>query len=355
MARPRSTVSIYTLSKKLGLSAATISKALGDYPQISETTRARVRAAAKELDFTPNRVSRRTVNICAVIQRDPGAPINFKPYVASVLEGLAHYTWSNGLESSFFGGDYLEINKMDLVRELYKRQVDGAVLINADVHSSFIQKMIDQRFPYVCLATADRAEGRRIVGVDERAAAVKAADYLFQLGHRHILVLLSNAEGQSGKERLAGFLSAAANRKIEVSKELIIAPKDLTLGGLASGFSLVRGAMRKFPRVTAVYAMDQNMALGASRALTASGYHVPNDVSVICCDDCEYHEYSSPPISAVSIPTERLAYHAARLVHEQILGSDSTGSDSDELWLQPELIVRESTAPARAKTPRAQR
>lgn len=348
MARPRNKVSIYTLSEELGLSPATVSKALRDYPQISESTRQRVREAAKQKQFTPTSVSRERINICTLIQRDPGAPINFKPFVASVLEGIAKYTWTHDLESSFFGGDYKELNKMNLVRELYKRQVDGAIIVNADSHSRFISKMVDQSFPYACLVTTDQEENRNIIGVDEHSLAYKAADYLLQLGHQRILVLVSNAEGRTGRERLAGFKSAMEDRKVPVDPQLIIEPKDLTLGGLGSGFSLTGLAMHKHPDITAIYTMDQNMALGASRALLSAGFRIPEDVSIICCDDCEYHEYSSPSISAVSIPTEMLAFQAARMVHQQIVDSLPEHAEETSRTLQPKLIVRESTGPARS-------
>jgi DNA-binding LacI/PurR family transcriptional regulator len=347
MARPRQKISVYTLSKELGLSAATVSKALGEYPQVGEKTRARVRAAAKKLNFKPAQISRRRLNVCALIQRDPGAPINFKPYVSSVLEGLARYAWSHDLESSLFGGDYEELNQMDLVRELYKRQVDGVVIVNADANSQFIESLVEQQFPHVLLMTSDEKSGRRVVAVDEHQVAQNAAEFLTQLGHRKILVLVSNAEGRSGRDRLAGFMDAMNNADIPVDKSLIITPKDLTQGGLASGFSLVSGAMRNHPEVTAIYAMDQNMALGASRALWSMGYRIPQDVSLICCDDCEYHEYATPSISAVSIPAEKLAFYAAQLVHQAILGETDGHDIQGDMWLQPKLIVRESTGPVR--------
>lgn len=348
MARPRSKVSIYTLSEELGLSPSTISKALRDYPQINEDTRARVREAARKKEFTPVSVSQRRINICALIQRDPGAPINFKPYVSSVLEGMAKYAWSHELESSFFGGDYHELNQINVVRELYKRQVDGAIVINADSHSHFIAKMVSQRYPHACLLTADTTENRRLIDVDERAVAAKAADFLIQLGHRHILVLVSNSEGRTGKERVAGFRAAMKKAKLPVDESLIIAPPDLTLGGLASGFTLAQWALKKHPHLTAIYAMDQNMALGACRGLLANGVSIPGDVSVICCDDCDYHEYVTPTLTAVSIPTEKLAFHAARMVHHQILEADTLDTMEGSLRLQPELIVRESTGKVRA-------
>ncbi len=336
-------VTIYTLSKELGVSPATISKALNNSPELNEKTAATIRKKADEYGFKPRPLATRTTNICALIQTPSAATSCFSPFTVDAMQGMMDYLQENDLEFSLYSEDLSKLNSGLLLRQLGRRNINGAVLINTDENSNFYPELDKNRFPYCSLLTNPGKSAKNLLSIDNEDAARRAVEYLIQLGHRNIAVIVTPAHGVTGKERLSGYKNALKNAGIPPDPALIV-KADSTQEPLEFGHRAALELFRANPNATALFVMGERIAIGAMHALNHLGKSVPDDVSLISCDDAPEASYLTPPLTVMRIPNRKLGYAAARWVHQMI--TDSNGHKYiHEPWMRGELIIRESTAP----------
>ncbi len=340
-------VTIYTLSKELGVSPATISKALNNSPELNEKTASTIRKKADEYGFRPRPLVTRTTNICALIQTPSAAASCFSPFTVDAMQGMMDYLQENDLEFSLFSEDVAKLNAGLLLRQLGRRNINGAVLINTDEDSRFYEELDKNRFPYCSLLTNTGKTQKNLLTIDNEDAALRAVEYLIQLGHRHIAIIVTPAHGVTGRERLAGYKNALKNAGIAPNPALIV-QADSIQEPLEFGHRAALELFRANPDATALFVMGERIAIGAMHALNQLGKSVPNDVSLISCDDAPEASYLNPPLTVMRIPNRKLGCAAARWVHQMI--AENNGHELvHEPWMRGELVIRESTAPCAAK------
>lgn len=335
-------VTIYTLSKELGVSPATISKALNNSPELNEKTAAKIRKTAESYGFKPRPLVTRTTNICALIQTPNASASCFSPFTVDAMQGMMDYLQENDLEFSLYSEDIFKLNGGLLLRQLGRRNITGAVLINTDEDSNFYEELDKNRFPYCSLLTNPGKTEKNLLTINNEDAAERAVEYLIQLGHRNIAVIVTPAHGVTGRERLTGYKNALKKAGIPLNPALIT-KADSTQEPLEFGHRATQELFRSNPQTTALFVMGERIAIGAMHALNQLGKSVPNDVSLISCDDAPEASYLNPPLTVMRIPNRKLGYAAARWVHQMITDSNSH-EQIHEPWMRGELIVRESTA-----------
>ena len=300
-AKPRS-VSIYRLAEELNLSPATISRALSNSPVISAETRNRVRLKAIEYGFRPRQISRRTTNICALVQVEDGAATMFSNYVNAILDGMWRYLNGAGLEMSLYSGSSEKLNGLNLPRALQRMNVDGVVIINADDRSGF------------------------------------------DMGHRRIGLLNSIPHLPTGQRRMEGYRRALEERGMPFDPDIVVVPLSSDKG-IAFGYNGTVRLIKEHPDVTAMLVLDEQMAVSALSALQSFGKRVPQDFSVLAFDDSPEAIYLQPPLTVLRAPNNEIGYTAARWVHDQIRG-DAPENFPHEPWMRGDLLIRDSTGPA---------
>lgn len=335
---------IFTLSKELGFSPATISKALNNSPEISSETSEKIRRAAKEKGFSPRQMASRTINICALIQTPNATASCFSPYTVDVMQGMMDYLQENELEFSLYSDEFTKLNSGLLLRQLGRRNVGGAVLINTSEDSEFYTDFDKNLFPYCSLLTNTGKTSRNLLTIDNTDAAFRAVQYLIQLGHRNIATIVTPAHGVTGKERLAGYKKALEQAGITQNPAWIVRA-DFEQDGLEFGCSGTLNLFRSHPEITALFVMGERVAIGVKHALHQLGIPIPGRVSLIACDDAPEAAYLNPPLTVMKIPNRKLGYTAARWVHQMIM-TGVTAELPREPWMRGELVIRDSTAPA---------
>lgn len=335
---------IFTLSKELGFSPATISKALNNSPEISSETSEKIRRAAKKKGFSPRQMASRTINICALIQTPNATASCFSPYTVDVMQGMMDYLQENELEFSLYSDEFTKLNSGLLLRQLGRRNVGGAVLINTSEDSEFYTDFDKNLFPYCSLLTNTGKTSRNLLTIDNTDAAFRAVQYLIQLGHRNIATIVTPAHGVTGKERLAGYNKALEQAGITPNPAWIVRA-DFEQDGLEFGCSGTLNLFRSHPEITALFVMGERVAIGVKHALHQLGIPIPGRVSLIACDDAPEAAYLNPPLTVMKIPNRKLGYTAARWVHQMIM-TGVTAELPREPWMRGELVIRDSTAPA---------
>ncbi len=337
-------VTIYTLGEELGVSPATISKALNNSPELNADTAAKIRKKADEYGFKLRPISSRTTNICALIQT-PNADIGcFSPYTIEVMQGMMNYLQAHDLEFSLYSDEYAKLNDSRLLRKLGRRNIHGAIIINSNEDSTFHSMLDKNNFPYCNLLTGTGTSRRNLLTIDHTDVAFRAVDYLIQLGHRNIATIVTPAHGITGRDRLAGYKKALQQAGIPINPDWII-KADIEQEALEFGHQGTLELFRTHPEITALFVMGERVAVGAMHALNQLGKPIPAKVSLITCDDAPEVPYLNPPLTVVRIPNRKLGHAAAQWVHRMIEKPGTQNRHPQEPWMRSELVIRESTAP----------
>ncbi len=342
MPRTPAKMTIYKLGRELGISPSTVSKALNHSPEISAELRTRVQDLARANQFRPRLVSNRVPNICVLIQQVYGHPLDFSPYVARVMEGVAQYTREEGLEMSIYAADVDELNSVDLVRELRRRGIAGAVVMRANESSDFFKQLDQQHFPYVSLMSNNGRDLGHHIGLDGNQSAQDAVNYLTELGHRCIGVLDHDQGSSASRVRIEGYKQALASAGIAFDPRWVIAAREEQTG-LVFGRDGSCELLSRCPGMTALLVLDYSAAIGVLHGMNMSGKKVPEDVSVISFDDYPESAFLNPPLTTIGAPMDDMGYHAARYVYRRMRDLEPTDL-SHESALRYQLRVRASTA-----------
>lgn len=315
-----------------GVSHQTVSRVLNTPARVRGETRTRVLTAIEELGYRPNSAARALVTGRS---RRLGVVISngtlYGP--SSVLHGVEQAA----REANFFmSAVSLRAPTWPALREavghLADQGVEGVVLTTPLPGTGLLGTM--GQVPVVSVERDTGGVGARIDN-DQFGGATAATAHLLGLGHRTVWHLAGPADWGAATDRLAGWRAALAAAGA-------VAPPPLTGDWSArSGFEAGQ-MLAADPRVSAVFAGNDQMAIGLLRALQERGRRVPADVSVVGFDDIPEAAYLSPPLTTVRQDFTELGRRCLRLLIAQIESGPDTG---EQLLLSTELVVRSSTAP----------
>ena len=345
--RRKQSVTIFTLADELGINASTVSRALNNSPKISEKRRRQVKELAAKRGFTLRDFSPRLTNLCVLICTRESQTTIFSDFTDQVMNGVNRYCTENDLEFSIFSSPRKKLNTMNVVRELFRRSTDGLIILNADSDCTFIGQLEAEKIPYCCLLSGNPEFPDNVLTVNNQDLAERGVGYLTQLGHRHIAFLHSAPHNAAQRDRLQGYRNALARAGHPVNEALIpVPPLNSSSSGIEFGFQTTAALLEEHPHVTAIFAASTDLAEGARSACYKKGLRIPDDISLLGCDNSQHAEYFSPPLTVIDIPNDRLGHTAAAWVHQRLRGEGPTRPPV-EPWMQGSLIVRETTAPPR--------
>jgi LacI family transcriptional regulator len=330
-------VSLKQLAAHLGLNPATVSVVLNDVPgrSIPQATRDRIKAAAKELNYQPSLLARslrnrRTLTIGVLV------PELGDGYHTEVLSGIGDQLISAG----YFYFTTHHRHRPNLVEE-YTRMLVGRGAQGIIAVDTALEHPIP--VPVVAVAGHRHIEGVTNVVLDHYRAAELALNHLYGLGHRKIAFMRGQPFSSDSDVRWKGIQEVAAKLGLEIKPELVISlDRDLTSPEL--GYPVVRQLLSSGEPFTAIMAFNDISAMGAIRALQDCDLSVPGDVSVIGFDDIKAAAYTLPRLTTIRQPLAEIGRIATQSLLNRIHG---TVMPPDEVLVEPELVVRESTGPAK--------
>jgi len=318
------------------VSVATVSRALQRPEVVSETTRLHIQEVVRRLGYTPNALARnlRTARTRLIIALLPDIA---NPFFSEVIRGIEQVAHESGY--SVLLGE----TQSSLVREqayadmVAARQADGIITMSHRVPSIPMQG----RLPVVNACEYVKDAQISSVYVDNVAAARVAVDYLLMLGHREIAFIAGPPASPICVDREQGYRLALQRAEIAHKPALTVAG-DFSIEAGERAIELLLSQGHSF---SAVFCSNDEMAIGAMRALSASGLRVPDDVSVVGFDDIRFARYTTPALTTVAQPKNALGREAMSMLIE-LLG-DAEAPPRKRI-LSAELIVRGSTAPPRS-------
>ena len=335
---------IYDVAREAGVSTATVSKVLSNTPYVSAGTRAKVLAVVKHMNYVPSLAARgltksRTYIIGLVI-----------PYVSDYLFSDPHLLeFIRCLEQEANTRDYnlllATARTSDEAGSAYQRllstrYVDGAVLVAVRRGQPASTGLEKKDYPCVALGYHSPYGQQNTVHADDRQGALQAVRHLLDLGHRCIGVISGPPPLTAVEERLMGYQQALAERGIECDDAWIV-QGDFTPD---SGFQAVTMLWERVPQLTAIFSINDRMAMGALQCLRAKGFSVPGDIAIVGFDDIPSAAHFDPPLTTVRQPSLGMGHIAARKLFQLI---DNEIESFKSIVLPAELIVRASTGYAR--------
>lgn len=325
--------SIYDVARRAGVSHMTVSRVLNAHPNIRETTRTRVLQAIDEMNYTPSSIARalatrRARRIGVLID----GPVQNGPN--STLRALEIAAREVGYAVSAFSIGDDDASQMDSgVVELVTQGVDALCVIAPRESSLDLLRQQATGLPTIVIK-AEADESWHTVGVDQRAGARLAVDHLVGLGHRTIAHLAGPLDWLDARERVQGWRKSLAEAGLPEGPYVI--------GDWTSDFGFEFGRSFDLGETTAVFAANDQIALGVVHGLHGRGLRVPDDVSVVGFDDLSDARHFLPPLTTVRQDFAALG----KLALQQIIAAIEGDIEPSHDMIQPNLIVRESTQAA---------
>jgi DNA-binding LacI/PurR family transcriptional regulator len=330
-------ITLKAVAQHLGLTPGTVSAVLNDAPSarsIPAETKKRIHAAAKELNYRPNFFARtlrnkRTYTI-GVIAEEIG-----DSYGSGVISGIERYL----RKRDYFFLTVAHRHDAELLDRyshiLSERGVEGIITVDTTIHEA-------PTLPMVAVAGHKKLKGVTNILLDHERAAILALNYFREQRHERVAFMRGNPLSSDSKDRWDAICKVAAEigMKIEPDLTVQIETEDATP---MLGYPYTKQLLARRKPFTALFAYNDISAIGAIRALQEQGLRVPQDVSVMGFDDIPGAAFHTPSLTTVRQPLARMGEVAAQTLLERI---EDKKEYPAEIAIEPELVVRESTARA---------
>lgn len=327
-----SRVTILDIAREAGVSKSSVSRFLDErMPKSDSEAARRVRQIALDLgyvrDVSASSLRRGKTGMVGVI-----VPRLTDTVMAMLYEALAHAAARAGLFTIVATTEEEPGADHRAADALLRRGVDGLILSTARDGDTLTNELVDRGVPFV-LALRTDGKCRSSIG-DDCLGGYLATRHLIDLGHRRIGLIAGPAYASSAKRRLEGYLKAMAEAGLEILPECI---RESTFG-IESGGNAAECLMALEERPSAIFAINDNTAIGALSALTRIGLSVPGDISLVGYNDIPIVSHLPTPLTSVKVPFEQIATAAFEL-----LSADSVSPRERMRVATPSLIPRRST------------
>jgi LacI family transcriptional regulator len=339
-------VTMKDVAREVGLSVTTVSRALNNFDDVAEETRARIQEVARALDYHPNAAARSLQNSRSNAVGLVIPPVFHRAYDAFWLEfiaGMAATCAHRGVDLVLSASDTPRELNGSFQRLVRSRRVDGVLICDVRRTDPRIAYLLKHRLPFVAFGRTTGEQNFSFIDVDGAAGVAAAVDHLIALGHQRIAYLDVDPSFGFAHYRLAGYRAALARAGLPDAPELIHE------GLSAPTASAAAARLFALPnRPTAVFAAADSLALAVLKAARTAGLAVPRDLSLAVFDDNAVVQQAEPALTAVSQPNRRLGEEAAGMLLDRIA---QPGGPLVQRLIVPTLVIRQSTAPPVTREP----
>ncbi|MEH7237045.1 LacI family DNA-binding transcriptional regulator [Bacillus sp. JJ1562] len=316
------------VAKKANVSVSTASYAINGSNLITKSTREKVLKAAKELGYHPNGSAK---NLKKNKSEIVGVFLSgfTGPFFGELLEGIQDTVIENGYEMIVCASNQRH-------RLLKERLFDGAIILNYHINDDELVSLASERLPLVVLDREMNHPYIKEALLPNKVGVELAVDHLVEKGHARIGFIAGSEESYDGETRLSGFKEALSKHGLSYfEKDLIRA--DFTESSGLFGMNDYLESHNEYP--TAFIAANDEMAMGAIKAIQYKGLDVPNDIAVIGFDDIKIARYFNPPLTTIRVQKIQWGINAAKAMFNML--EKDYEFEVEEAPVQ--LILRSST------------
>jgi len=330
-------VTMLDVALRAGVSKATVSRVLNGIGQVKETTREQVFSAMEELGYRPNFLARSLANrssnsVGLVVSTFDGF------YFGRLLQQASRQTEVWGKQLIVTDGHDTPQKELEAVQMLVDRHCDAIVLYTRFMSERTLLSLMNSIKVPLVVINRDVSQARdRCVFFEQQDAAFKATDYLIQQGHRDIACITVPISTPTGQARLMGYRQALQKHSIAFSEDRV----KYGDSSMELGHKLCQELLESRVSFTALFACNDDMALGASKALHQAGVRIPQDISLFGFDDAPSAQWLEPALSSVYLPIDNMIITA---INQAIKLANGESLEAIPPFVG-KLVLRDSVAP----------
>lgn len=345
-------VTVRDIARESGFSIGTVSVVLNDAPlsrYMSEKTKLHIKDVAKRMGYTPNQLARslrgsrnHTIGVMVFDVTDPFCT----PIVRGIESSLYQASYM-----SMFADAHNEPTRFERYLEMMlQRRVEGLIVVAnwLVVDINLLSDLEKHRVPTIVIGRQLQADSISSVMVDNETGGKMAAEHLYSLGHREIAFIRGPRVLGDSLLRWKGIRAFARSARLPIKPNLVVELPELedAIHGFEAAQRMTEDLLKRGRTFTAVLAYDDVTALGVMRALTRAGIRVPEQCSVIGFDDVAPAAFAFPPLTTIRQPMQTMGATAVTVIAEAISAqSEKRDFNVVHRKLEPELVIRQSTAP----------
>ncbi|MFX3631248.1 MAG: LacI family DNA-binding transcriptional regulator [Candidatus Pristimantibacillus sp.] len=324
---------IKDVAKKLGVSVSTVSRAMNDHPDIRTETKQEVLEAMRELNYTPNAVAR------SLIQRKSYSiglmmPDITDPFLSAMAQGIEEILSDKGYQVVYGNTTRMREKEESFLLSAAQRKMDGLIVTSDYMDADMIQLLRNLEIPIVFLRRRPPAELEMpFVDVDHYQGSCRAVEYLLSLNHKQIGFIGMPEFSYTGQERYRAYCDTMNKHQISVpSVATVFADRSY-----ASGYQAMEQLYSAYPSMTAVFAANDILAIGALEWLAKQNIAVPDQISIVGFDNLEVSDLHWIKLTTVAQPRKEMGKKAAELLMSMV---ENKGSKQSSLLFDTELVIR---------------
>jgi LacI family transcriptional regulator len=317
-----------------GVSRATVSRVINNYPHIKPEVRERVQRVITETGYKPNRIAQSLASnrsgIIGLVIPNTARGIMSDPYFLHLISGITQKTNRHALTLSLFLFHSMD-DEVQTAHLLFNNNLVDGLIITADrKENPFAQQVIHHDIPFVVIGRSELRTQIACVNVANELGAYLATEHLVNLNRRRLAVIKCE-HNTAGDDRYTGYRKALDDYAIEFD------PQRVACGDFSqeSGYTAMQQLLPTRP--DAVFVSSDMMAIGAQQAIQQAGLRIPDDIAIVGFDNLPQAALADPPLTTVQQPIEELGIVAVELLHELL--NDPTKSPR-QIILPVELIRR---------------
>ena len=337
----RASVSMKDVAALAGVSIGTVSNVLNSPALVADGTRERVEAAIEKLGWVRNESARQ---LRAGRSRSIGMVVMdiANPFFADLVRGAEDVLYGHGYSVHIGNSDQRPDREATLLDHFQQQRVGGVLVAPVGVSVQLAERLRQRGIPVVLVDRAAGATNYCSIGMDDIEGGRLAIAHLLAQGHRRLAIVGGPGELSQVRDRRRG--AELAMEAVPEATLLVLSTDllDVAWGNRAAGELLL---LPEAERPTAVFALNDLLAIGLLQGFTLAGVRVPEEMAIVGYDDIAFAAAAAVPLSSVRQPrTELGARAAARLFAEIPAADDDLPHEHRGVRLTPELVVRQSSA-----------
>lgn len=332
-------VTIEDVALAAGVSRQTVSRAINNKAEISPDTHARVMAAVRKLGYRPSRLARglvtqRTHTIGLVM------PDITNPFFPEVARGVQDVARAQDYNVFLCNTDESPLEELQALHSLAVQPVDGIVLCSSRISDDDLAAFVDLYHPLVLVNRIFEHPGVSVIMIDNRRGVQIAIDYLVEQGHHSIGMLAGPRALVGSILRIEAFRETMAARGLPAGDDWIVSESTTVAGG----YQATRRLLGRCPELTALFAHNDLMAVGAIHACKELGRRLPDECAIVGFDDLPLAAMVNPAVTSVRVDK----YGLGQFAMDRLLAMfEEPETSYPPIYLDVELVVRDSVVQAR--------
>jgi LacI family transcriptional regulator len=338
-------ITIYDLARKLNISSATVSRALKDDPVVSKKTKKMIAELAEEMGYRSNNFARnlrtqRTNTIGVIVPR-----LN-SYFMSTVIAGMESIANSEGYNLIISQSSESAQKEMASAKTMFNNRVDGLLVSLAyDTDSiAHFEAFIKKKIPLIFFDRVDDHNLCTGVLINNRKAAYEATSHLISLGRKRIVYITATPKRNVYVDRLQGYKEALADQHIDFREDYVL----ISNLSQESGVEAAAVIRQMKPLPDAVFAANDNCAVGCMVALKQAGIRIPLDIAFAGFNNDPVSTVVEPNLTTINYPGYEMGQVAARNLISHLSGASSIHS-TNTIILRSELVIRESSVGSKPK------